>query len=160
MEHPILPAAVRDFRLRNEPYPIQVDFMNDLLTCFDQGSIGFFESPTGTGKSLSVLCASIAYIREKNRSFSKQVLDSDSDSDEFDDRPKRSKLIIATRTHSQIKELVSELRKLKESATTKIASPSWRGFSEKLSRFVPVLCLACFPQTSLRQSGVLNSFAC
>jgi Rad3-related DNA helicase len=120
-QHLLLLRAIRDFQLRNEPYPIQVGFMDDLLKCFDGRSIGFFESPTGTGKSLSVLCASIAYLREKNRSFSSHDFDSDSDLDD-DTAPVPARLIITTRTHSQIRELIGELRKLKQSAQARQAS--------------------------------------
>ncbi|OHT10150.1 helicase [Tritrichomonas foetus] len=123
----ILDRAVEDFKLRNQPYDIQVDFMKDMIECFDEKKIGFFESPTGTGKSLSVICSSIAFLRQKNEAFltKRRIItnDSDSESESSDDddddangMSKFSKLFISTRTHSQIKELVSELRLLKKSA--------------------------------------------
>ena len=120
--HRLLRECIEDFRLRNEPYEIQKGFMDDLLKCFDSGSIGFFESPTGTGKSLSVLCASIAYLRDKNRGFrfSYDASDDDVDSDIDDDKPRPTRLIVATRTHSQIKELIGELKRLRGSAQAKI----------------------------------------
>lgn len=97
--------------------------MDDLLKCFDAGAIGFFESPTGTGKSLSVLCSSIAYLRDKNKGFEFVYDESDDDLDsDFDDeeRPRPSRLIVATRTHTQIKELIGELKRLRDSAQAKI----------------------------------------
>lgn len=120
-EHPLLKDAIKDFSIKNKPYTIQEDFMNDVLHCYDSNSIGFFESPTGTGKSMSVLCASIAYLRKHENDFKKSFLsDSDDDDFDFEDEPghasKKMKLIIATRTHSQIKEMVGELKKLKECA--------------------------------------------
>ncbi|KAH0789618.1 ATP-dependent RNA helicase CHL1 [Histomonas meleagridis] len=113
-EHPFLKDAIEEFSIKNQPYTIQIDFMNDLLQCFDSNSIGFFESPTGTGKSMSVLCASIAYIKKKNSMLTYNFLSSESDSEAESQIPIR--LMVATRTHSQIKELVSELKKLKECA--------------------------------------------
>lgn len=131
-KHPLLDEAVRNFSIRNKPYDIQVGFMNDMLKCYDEEKIGFFESPTGTGKSLSVLCSSICFLRNKNAQFikPKRTFGSDSESDsgpessesdvddflEDENKPKPSKLIITTRTHSQIKEMVSELKNLIGSA--------------------------------------------
>ena len=46
-----------------EPYNIQLEFIKDLLICFEENGLGFFESPTGTGKSLSVLTSSITFIQ-------------------------------------------------------------------------------------------------
>ncbi|KAH3682974.1 hypothetical protein WICPIJ_006061 [Wickerhamomyces pijperi] len=48
-----------------EPYPIQLEFMNALneLLTNDQYKIGLFESPTGTGKTLSLICSSMSWLR-------------------------------------------------------------------------------------------------
>lgn len=98
-----------------EPYDIQISFMRDLITSFEEGKIGFFESPTGTGKSMSVLSSAIAFIQNKNKDIKNTyTLDNGEFSDsEFDitDAPKKQKLLICTRTHSQIKELVNELKR-------------------------------------------------
>lgn len=99
-----------------KPYDIQVQFGEDMIKAFSQNKIGFFESPTGTGKSMSVLTSSIAFIQDKNKEFT----DSNAygaDHDDIDilygNKPKRSKLIVCTRTHSQIKELINELKRPK-----------------------------------------------
>ena len=92
--------------------------MNDMLKCFEDGKIGFFESPTGTGKSLSVICSSLSFLRKKNEPFERKNDESES-SEDFDDdlfnedKPKPFQLLISTRTHSQIKEMVTELKSLK-----------------------------------------------
>jgi Rad3-related DNA helicase len=85
--HPLIHEAIKYFG-NTIPYDVQISFMNDLLKCFDSKSIGFFESPTGTGKSLSILSSSIAYITQTSK-----------------------KLIVATRAHSQIRELIQEIKK-------------------------------------------------
>ncbi|XP_036029614.1 ATP-dependent DNA helicase DDX11-like isoform X2 [Onychomys torridus] len=46
------------------PYPIQKDFMAELYKVLEAGKIGIFESPTGTGKSLSLLCGALSWLRD------------------------------------------------------------------------------------------------
>ncbi|KAH9524169.1 Regulator of telomere elongation helicase 1 [Bulinus truncatus] len=43
------------------PYPCQIDYMDKVLTCLQKNQNGVLESPTGTGKTLSLLCASLAW---------------------------------------------------------------------------------------------------
>ncbi|XP_077049945.1 ATP-dependent DNA helicase DDX11 isoform X1 [Siphateles boraxobius] len=47
-----------------QPYQIQESFMEALYTALDQGKIGIFESPTGTGKSLSLICGALTWLRD------------------------------------------------------------------------------------------------
>lgn len=47
-----------------EPYGIQVDFMRCLYRALEGGKIGIFESPTGTGKSLSLICGALTWLRD------------------------------------------------------------------------------------------------
>ncbi|XP_066446995.1 ATP-dependent DNA helicase DDX11 isoform X3 [Eleutherodactylus coqui] len=46
------------------PYPIQEQFMTALYQVLEDGKVGIFESPTGTGKSLSLICGSLAWLRD------------------------------------------------------------------------------------------------
>uniref|UniRef100_A0A667GRG4 DEAD/H-box helicase 11 n=1 Tax=Lynx canadensis TaxID=61383 RepID=A0A667GRG4_LYNCA len=46
------------------PYSIQKDFMAELYRVLDTGKIGIFESPTGTGKSLSLICGALSWLRD------------------------------------------------------------------------------------------------
>ncbi|NP_001414530.1 probable ATP-dependent RNA helicase DDX11 isoform X3 [Rattus norvegicus] len=46
------------------PYPIQKDFMAELYKVLEAGKIGIFESPTGTGKSLSLICGALSWLRD------------------------------------------------------------------------------------------------
>ena len=50
-----------------EPYQIQLQFMEALYKCIDEGKVGLFESPTGTGKSLRLLCGALTWLREHKR---------------------------------------------------------------------------------------------
>lgn len=47
-----------------EPYDIQKDFMTALYDALDNKKIGIFESPTGTGKSLSILCSTLYWLSQ------------------------------------------------------------------------------------------------
>ncbi|KAK7891510.1 hypothetical protein WMY93_023473 [Mugilogobius chulae] len=53
-----------------QPYSIQEQFMSALYRALDQGKVGIFESPTGTGKSLSLICGALSWLtdfEEKNQ---------------------------------------------------------------------------------------------
>jgi chromosome transmission fidelity protein 1 len=76
------PAADReevtkvDFHHPYTPYAIQEEFMQTVYSVLESGSssVGILESPTGTGKSLSLICASLTWLREhKRRKFEEGV---------------------------------------------------------------------------------------
>ena len=46
------------------PYDIQLSFMQALYSSLDKGGVGLFESPTGTGKTLSLICASLTWLED------------------------------------------------------------------------------------------------
>ncbi|XP_004616973.2 ATP-dependent DNA helicase DDX11 [Sorex araneus] len=46
------------------PYSIQKDFMTEMYHVLEAGKIGIFESPTGTGKSLSLICGALSWLRD------------------------------------------------------------------------------------------------
>lgn len=60
-----------DFSFPFPPYSIQKDFMINLYKAIEGRKLGIFESPTGTGKSLSIICGALTWLndheeREKN----------------------------------------------------------------------------------------------
>ncbi|KAK0249516.1 hypothetical protein B0A54_15903 [Friedmanniomyces endolithicus] len=59
--------APKDFHHPFQPYDIQQQFMEAMYDCIDRGEVGIFESPTGTGKSLSLICSSLTWLREHRR---------------------------------------------------------------------------------------------
>ena len=100
-----------------EPYTIQKNYMEKVIELLNNKSIiegykGFaaLESPTGTGKTLCLLCSILAWfnIKKKENIF-------------------KGKIIYVTRTHSQISQIISELKKTKY--RPKIAILSSREFS-------------------------------
>ncbi|KRY01570.1 putative ATP-dependent RNA helicase DDX11, partial [Trichinella pseudospiralis] len=61
-----------DFGLKFKPYSVQLSFMRKLFETLEQNKIGIFESPTGTGKSLSLLCGSLTWLnRRRNNHIEK-----------------------------------------------------------------------------------------
>ncbi|KAG0717309.1 ATP-dependent DNA helicase DDX11 [Chionoecetes opilio] len=51
-----------DFPFPFPPYDIQKDFMRKLFSVLEEGQLGIFESPTGTGKSLSLICGALTWL--------------------------------------------------------------------------------------------------
>lgn len=58
-----------------QPYDIQLEFMSSLYDCIEHGNVGIFESPTGTGKSLSLICGSLTWLRDNQRRSFEEALD-------------------------------------------------------------------------------------
>ncbi|KNF04711.1 hypothetical protein, variant [Puccinia striiformis f. sp. tritici PST-78] len=50
-----------------EPYEIQKRFMRVLFEVIEHQKVGIFESPTGTGKSLSLICAALSWLELDRR---------------------------------------------------------------------------------------------
>jgi len=47
------------------PYGVQESLMSDIYRCLDEGGVGVFESPTGTGKSLSLICSTLRWLLDQ-----------------------------------------------------------------------------------------------
>lgn len=57
--------------------------MQAVYDCIEDGKVGIFESPTGTGKSLSLLCGSLTWLREhKRKKFDEAMQSIEVDEDE------------------------------------------------------------------------------
>ncbi|BES92585.1 HELICc2 [Nesidiocoris tenuis] len=53
-----------DFMFPFPPYEIQRDFMGELYMALEKKKLAIFESPTGTGKSLSLICGAFSWLRD------------------------------------------------------------------------------------------------
>lgn len=53
-----------EFYFPFQPYEIQKDFMKQLFSVIETKSIGIFESPTGTGKTLTLTCAALTWLHQ------------------------------------------------------------------------------------------------
>eukprot|EP00850_Spirogloea_muscicola_P005091 SM000023S07547 [mRNA] locus=s23:33263:38154:- [translate_table: standard] len=52
------------------PYDIQKGFMQAVYDCLDRGGVGIVESPTGTGKTLSLICSTLQWLLDQQQQSS------------------------------------------------------------------------------------------
>ena len=97
------------------PYDIQVEYMRKVLESLDGAKNALLESPTGTGKTLSLLCSSLGWLEKAKAAAQVAKLQSysaNSNSSELEVTPAlmvRPKVIYSSRTHSQLSQAVAEL---------------------------------------------------
>ena len=106
------------------PYDIQVDYMRKVLECLDGGQNGLLESPTGTGKTLSLLCSTLGWLEKAKAAAQVAKLQSYSSSGAGGEQAEvnpalmvRHKVIYSSRTHSQLSQAVAELGRTSYSCT-------------------------------------------
>ena len=108
------------------PYDCQVDYMRNTLQALTSSSNAILESPTGTGKTLCLLCSTLAWQKHEANKIVKSASTSSSAvaaassssglfkvvaSHEARSNSKGAGTIIySSRTHSQLKQVVSELK--------------------------------------------------
>ncbi|KAM4034072.1 regulator of telomere elongation helicase 1 isoform 2-T2 [Anomaloglossus baeobatrachus] len=114
------------------PYKCQEDYMVKVLECLQKGVNGVLESPTGTGKTLCLLCATLAWRQHfKDSITARKIQERMHGAELFPDRPTADwgsgesgaqssayysdipKIIYASRTHSQLAQVISELKQTK-----------------------------------------------
>ncbi|XP_069506993.1 regulator of telomere elongation helicase 1 isoform X2 [Ambystoma mexicanum] len=112
-----------------QPYKCQEDYMDKVIECLQKGVNGVLESPTGTGKTLCLLCATLAWReRFKDTISARKISERLKGAELFPDRPLSSwgnsatdgetsayytdipKIIYASRTHSQLSQVIGELK--------------------------------------------------
>lgn len=67
--------ARRDYCFPGTPYPTQTALMDALYSAMETSSIGLFESPTGTGKTLAVICAVTTFLKDQRQPKAVQSTD-------------------------------------------------------------------------------------
>lgn len=109
-----------------EPYDIQVQLMDAIYHTIDDGyKIGLFESPTGTGKTLSIICSTMTWLRnyKKNNTFQESMSHDKGDveeeeEEESDDEPEWVKQAyqstIVNRSKSKLVEYEQYLDKIEK----------------------------------------------
>ncbi|VDN52579.1 unnamed protein product [Dracunculus medinensis] len=100
-----------------EPYQCQITFMKKVIESLKNGWNAALESPTGTGKTLCLLCASIAFVRHLKSKIPVDEVDKDIAS-------LYPKILYSSRTHSQLAQVIRELNKTiyRDTKTVTLAS--------------------------------------
>jgi len=98
-----------------KPYDLQIEYMKKVLECVRDGRNGLLESPTGTGKTLSLLCSSLAWLQEAKASSQLARLKAANAENVSPTEwismggGQQHKIIYSSRTHSQLSQAMSEL---------------------------------------------------
>ncbi|CAD8098779.1 unnamed protein product [Paramecium sonneborni] len=83
----------------HKPYDVQINYMKSVVQTLDGKFNALLESPTGTGKTLSLLCASLGWLQKHRKEQQKS------------NNPIKLRIIYASRTHAQLKQVAQELKK-------------------------------------------------
>ncbi|KAG6610570.1 regulator of telomere elongation helicase 1-like isoform x2 [Phytophthora cinnamomi] len=106
------------------PYDSQLVYMEKVLLALTSKQNAILESPTGTGKTLCLLCATLAWRRQLQKTLGMNATAASSaakrpgvtlayegyGSDAESDSPQLPRIIYSSRTHSQLKQVVQELK--------------------------------------------------
>ncbi|KAI3403729.2 CHL1 [Candida oxycetoniae] len=118
-------AQCRDYHHPYEPYEIQVQFMDELYdTLENEFKIGLFESPTGTGKTLSIICSAMTWLRDykRNRRIGAEISngnDASSDDDEPEWVQTAYRQSVVDKTKTRLKEFEGHLDQVDENFRNK-----------------------------------------
>lgn len=96
-----------------DPYNCQVEYMGKVIQALSAGENALLESPTGTGKTLSLLCSSLAWQSAHAASAQAAPASSQSSNHAAGSQPSSDRngvIVYATRTHSQLSQVIRELR--------------------------------------------------
>ncbi|XP_058989972.1 regulator of telomere elongation helicase 1 isoform X3 [Mustela lutreola] len=111
-----------------QPYPCQEEYMSRVLECLQKKVNGILESPTGTGKTLCLLCSVLAWREHLRDAVSARRIAERAPGELFLDHTLSSwgaaasdgdtpacyadlpKIVYASRTHSQLTQAIGELR--------------------------------------------------
>ncbi|EKG04513.1 helicase, putative [Trypanosoma cruzi] len=84
------------------PYPAQVEYMRAVIDALNGRCNALLESPTGTGKTLCLLCSALAWL-EKRRGMTQQRYQIEGAG--------RTRVIYCSRTHAQLRQVIRELKR-------------------------------------------------
>ncbi|XP_070556036.1 LOW QUALITY PROTEIN: regulator of telomere elongation helicase 1-like [Ptychodera flava] len=133
---PVLKIKGVDVDFPFTPYACQEDYMSKVIQCLQEKKNGILESPTGTGKTLCLLCATLAWresfiasqqLQSLQRSANDDALFSSGfgkelsedlytaargwgGADETGLLIEKPKIIYASRTHSQLSQAIQQLK--------------------------------------------------
>ncbi|KAF8771166.1 ATP-dependent DNA helicase DDX11 like protein [Argiope bruennichi] len=112
-----------------KPYDVQEAFMKNLYNVLDKSQIGIFESPTGTGKSLSIICGALKWLKDyqtKQRKDLEQLISEKTENTEDDwfnsfleKHEKNKKILDAKEEYKFLTEYEEKIKRLKNSKDIK-----------------------------------------
>ncbi|CAN6455799.1 unnamed protein product [Victoria cruziana] len=98
-----------------DAYDCQLVYMESVIRSLQEGCNALLESPTGTGKTLCLLCASLAWRQSLSCSSTHPAVEGKSGGNTIN-RPTESSernlptIIYTSRTHSQLRQVIQELK--------------------------------------------------
>ncbi|KAJ1956686.1 hypothetical protein EC988_001217, partial [Linderina pennispora] len=104
-----------------QPYPSQLSMMNHMIRAMNAAKHAMIESPTGSGKSLALLCAALTWQKqftEKQRALQAQI----------------SQVIARFGRHNSLSEVLSEDRASKFAMDDDFARPRPHATASEISR--------------------------
>ena len=94
----------------HEAYPCQLDFMSSVIQALQTGQHALLESPTGTGKTLCLLCAALAWQRHTAQVTASSGAETEGAAASSRLAAPRTRIVYASRTHSQLQQVIRELK--------------------------------------------------
>ncbi|KAJ9462076.1 Regulator of telomere elongation helicase 1-like protein [Diplonema papillatum] len=89
----------------HEAYSCQLDYMEKAIVAVADGKNALLESPTGTGKTLSLLCSIIGWLQAEKKRKEEQRRAGGSYN------PDMPRVFYCSRTHAQLKQVIKEFRR-------------------------------------------------
>ncbi|GAA5857522.1 hypothetical protein JCM8547_009318 [Rhodosporidiobolus lusitaniae] len=125
-----------------EPYNVQKQLLEYLYRTLSSGGVGVAESPTGTGKSLSIICSTLTYLRDakalKRHDLEASIRESVASSDSMKDEPAwvveheiKTKFDELDRQERELEERLRELREKEKKERARAARENGRSMASK-----------------------------
>ncbi|AAZ10343.1 helicase, putative [Trypanosoma equiperdum] len=94
------------------PYPVQEEYMRSVIYALKGSHNALLESPTGTGKTLCLLCGVLAWLDERRICFLNSGIS---------DRTSLLRVVYCSRTHAQLSQVIREFKRTRYSSIFSMA---------------------------------------